>query len=140
VVAAAEGRLESFGTSLSPSLQDEILIENEWLVARDGLNASLIAPESAAGTVPVRLAIADLLQRVGPVAETFGDGEAVAGVAQILQTGNGADRMRAEFASTNDLRAVVDWLVEETRVGTGIDRRREGRDHAVATPTSRGGS
>jgi carboxylate-amine ligase len=131
VVAAAEERLDPVGSSLSFSLQDEILTENEWVAARDGLDALLIAPETPAGSLPVREAIADLLERVGPVAETLGDGNAVRGVERILLGGNGSDRMRAEFARVQDYRAIVDWLVEETRVGTGIDRRHEHRGDTV---------
>jgi carboxylate-amine ligase len=134
VVAAAEERLDPVGSSLSHSLQDEILAENEWFAARDGLEASLIAPEAASGSIPIRAAIAELLEGVGPVAEALGDGDEVREVERILESGNASDRMRAQYAGIPDLRAIVDWLVEETRVGTGIDRRHERRDDPIAPP------
>lgn len=128
VVAAAEECLEPIASSLRAPLQDEILRHNEWIAARDGLNAVLIAPETEEGTQPVRDAITELVQRVGPVAESLGDGEAVRGAEAILETGNGADRMRAQVAATGSVRDLVDWLVEETRLGTGIDRRTHSRN------------
>jgi carboxylate-amine ligase len=126
VVAASQKVLEPIGTSLSESLQDELLTENEWIAARDGLDANLIAPESSGGCLPIRRAISDLLRTVGPIADAFGDDEALGGVEKILDGGNAADRMRARLA-TGDIRAVVQYLVSETSAGTGIDRRTESR-------------
>lgn len=128
VVAAAEGLLTPLASSLSPSLQDEILNENEWVAARDGLNATLIAPEESSGGLRMRDAIARLLETVEPILAELGDLEAMRGVATILDRGNGADRMRARLAESSSLTSVVDWLIRETRVGTGIDRRSENRD------------
>jgi glutamate---cysteine ligase / carboxylate-amine ligase len=122
VVAAATEDLEPIGASLSPSLQDELLAENEWIAGRDGLDATLIGPESADGRLPMRRALDDLLQRVGPVAEALGDGRALEGIATILAEGTASSRIRTRVAE-GGLRTAVDWLVQETRAGTGIDRR-----------------
>lgn len=127
VIAVAEGRLTAFGSSLTGSLQDEILGENEWIVSRDGLDARLIAPEEGSGGLPVREAIGRLLEVVEPIAASVGDAGAIRGVEEILQHGNGSDRIRARLRQTGSLSDVVDWLVDETRVGTGIDRRTAGR-------------
>lgn len=125
VVAAAEGRLTPAGGSLSPSLQDEVLAHNEWSIARDGLDGRLIAPEAPGGAITVRDAIRALLDVVAPVADRLGDGEAMETAARILESGNATDRMRATFdIERASMQPVVDWLVEETRSGTGIDRRR----------------
>ena len=44
-------------------------------------------------------------------------------VDTILQRGSAADRMRRHFGDAGTLRDVVSWLVQETLVGTGLDRR-----------------
>jgi glutamate---cysteine ligase / carboxylate-amine ligase len=128
VVAAAENRLVPIAASLSPALQDVVLTENEWIAARDGLDGVLIAPEHPDGCVPLRQAIAELVESVRPIAESLGDAQALRGIATILEQGNGADRLRAQFAATGDLRAVVAWAVRETRAGTGMDRRGASRE------------
>jgi glutamate---cysteine ligase / carboxylate-amine ligase len=128
VVAAAEERLEPIGNSLSPSLQDVIINENEWLAARDGLDAELIAPEASGRRMPVRDTISRLLELVGPVLDSMGDGEALEGIRTILERGNAAERMRARFEEEPDLPALVDWTVQETRAGTGMDRRQQRRE------------
>jgi glutamate---cysteine ligase / carboxylate-amine ligase len=127
VVAAAEDRLPSVGSSLSPSLQDEVLTENEWIAARDGLGATLIAPEADAGSRPIREGVERLLEMVRPIAESYGDGPALEGIGAILEKGSAAERMRALHRREGSLHAVVDWLLQETRAGTGIDRRQESR-------------
>lgn len=128
VIAVAENRLVPLGAGLSESLQNEVMGENEWIVARDGLYARLIAPEEPGGSLPVREAIMRLLEVVAPIADSVGDGVAIHGVEDILRNGTASDRIRARFRSTGSLSDVVDWLVGETRVGTGIDRRGRGRE------------
>jgi glutamate---cysteine ligase / carboxylate-amine ligase len=133
VVAVVHGRLQPAGSSFPASLQDEILTENEWLAARDGLGATLIAPETADARMPLRRAIGDLLDTVLPVLRDLGDLEVLEGVTRILDRGNASLRMRARYAETGSMRDLVGWLADETRSGTGLDRRREQRDFQPAT-------
>ena len=128
VVAAAEQRLEPIGHSLTPSLQDVVLNENEWLAARDGLDARLIAPEANGRSGVVRDTISRILETVEPVLESLGDAEAASGIRTILERGNAAERMRARFGEDSDLPGLVDWTVQETRAGTGMDRRQQRRE------------
>lgn len=132
VVAAAEGLLRESASIISADLRDEILAENEWFAARDGLDAVLIAPDTDAGETPLRARIAALLELVRPIAEGLGDGQAMVGIENILAQGNAADRIRARRAQGIDLPGLVDWLVQETRVGTGIDRRSDLREQPVS--------
>ncbi|MEX2572496.1 MAG: YbdK family carboxylate-amine ligase [Gemmatimonadota bacterium] len=132
VVATAEGLLEPLGGSLSASLQDEVLRENEWITARDGLDATLIAPEAKAGGVPVREAIEELAEAVGPVAARLGDADALRGITEILKNGNAATRIRERFSRAAAPETVVEWMIEETRAGTGIDRRSRRREELGA--------
>lgn len=133
VVAAVHDELPAIGSSLQPSLQDEILSENQWIAARDGLHATIIAPESDDGRLSIRDAVESLLEITRPYAKELGDTEALGGVDAILEKGSAADRMRAVFAEGGSLQAVVDWAVRETRVGTGIDRRSESRAEVSIT-------
>jgi len=48
-------------------------------------------------------------------------------VEELLDRGNGADRMRRVYREHESYQAVVEWLVRETRLGTGTDRRRKQR-------------
>ena len=129
VVAAAEGLLQPDGASLRPGLQDVVLVENEWIAARDGLDARLVAPEREDGAIPLRTAIVELLDIVRPIADSLGDAEALTGIERILTNGNAADVMRAAHAASGgDMAAVVAWGLRETRAGTGMDRRRGARE------------
>lgn len=127
VIAAAHHDLEAIGSSLAPSLQENLLGANEWVAARDGLQAEITVPEAGTDRVALRPAIDELLERLRPIAAELGDEEALQGVGTILERGNGADEMRKQRAAGADPRDVVAWLVDETRAGTGIDRRKQSR-------------
>jgi len=127
VVAAAEDALPAIGDSLAAPMQDETLRMNEWMAARDGLETRLIAPEEPGGALALRDAIARLVERLEPIADHYGDGDALRTVGSIVQYGSAAQHMRTLREREGSLNAVVDWLVRETRAGSGIDRRRQSR-------------
>ncbi len=133
VVAAAEELLPPPPATPAPALHDVVLRENEWLAARDGLDATLIAPERAGARVPMRAAIAELLDVLTPIAVSLGDSAALEGLTAILAHGNGAERLRAQYAASGDMRAVVQWAIAETRAGTGMDRRAPRQDDVLAS-------
>jgi glutamate---cysteine ligase / carboxylate-amine ligase len=128
VVGTALGELQPLASSLPASLQGEVLRENEWIAARDGLDAVLIAPEREDRRMPVREGIEELLNTLMPVAERLGDADHLRGVRNILRDGNAAEHMRMHVARSGNMTSLVDWLVQETRSGTGIDRRSERRE------------
>jgi glutamate---cysteine ligase / carboxylate-amine ligase len=124
VFAAATGVLvDEAPRHLSPTMEQELLRVNEWRVARDGLDARLIDSHSGQGHEPIRSAIRELLNRVGPAVHELGDGEWLAHIQTILERGNGADRMRRHFSDEGSLKSTVAWLAQESLVGTGLDRR-----------------
>lgn len=137
VVAAAHDGLEPVASSLSPSLQENLLGANEWVAARDGLEAEITIPESGDDRVALRPAIAKLVERLRPIAAELGDEEALGGIFKILDRGNAADEMRRLCAAGAAPRDVVAWLVEETRAGTGLDRRKQSRSPVAVS--ARGG-
>ncbi|HEX7118103.1 MAG TPA: YbdK family carboxylate-amine ligase [Longimicrobiales bacterium] len=124
VVAAAEGRLREPGPDVPDGTQNTILAVNEWRAMRFGLDGWLVDPAAPDGRRPMRSAVHRLVDDVAPIAEALGDAAMPAAVAALLERGNGADRMRRIHAATGGLKPVVDWVIGETLLGTGLDRRR----------------
>jgi carboxylate-amine ligase len=68
--------------------------------------------------VPERDLIEEYLALVDPDVEELGSRDAIDGIRKILKTGTGADRQLKVFEeSGGDLKAVVDYMAEETRAG-----------------------
>ena len=128
VVAAAEGKLPDPSDALPDPLHDVVLRENEWTAARDGLDAELVAPDRPGARMSVRASVYELLDIVSPIAESLGDTKALGGIATILTRGNAAQRLRDVFEKQRDMLPVTRWAVEETRAGSGMDRRGSRRD------------
>ena len=57
----------------------------------------------------------ELLEFVDDVADELGSRKALEYVQTIVTDGTSADRQLQVYRETGDLRAVVRWLVEETR-------------------------
>jgi carboxylate-amine ligase len=132
VVAANEGVIvEPRCAGYSEVAEHAVLANNEWGAMRFGLDARLVDPGADADGVPIRDAIRRLVDRVGPVAERLGDGPALGRIETILERGNGADRMRRVVRAVREHHLLVRWLVAETMLGTGIDRRRAQRGAAA---------
>ena len=127
VAGAAQGLLEWPTQDWSESTVQATLAMNEWLAARFGLGATLLALDGRDAPVAVRDGIGQLVHQLRPVAESLGDGEALDGVGRILLRGNGADRIRDQRRCCQELPELVDWLAGETLVGVGLDRRAEQR-------------
>lgn len=87
--------------------------ENKWRAARYGLDAIVIL-DSASTERLVTDDLADVLERLHPVAERLGCVEELASVHDILAQGASYQRQRAVAARTGgDLAAVVDSVVRE---------------------------
>ena len=87
----------------------EILAENRFLAARDGLRAHLIDPNRRR-LLPVQTPAEALLRRCRPHAAALGCGAELAQIDQ-LATANGADRQRAQ-ATNSGLANLVQTLAE----------------------------
>ncbi|HEY2434755.1 MAG TPA: carboxylate-amine ligase [Vicinamibacterales bacterium] len=90
--------------------------ENKWRAARYGIDGKLI-DFGKRQEVPMRELALELLEFVDDVADELGSREALQYVHTIVETGTSADRQLEVFRRTGDLRAVVQWVVEETRAG-----------------------
>jgi len=95
--------------------------ENKWRAARYGIDGRLI-DFGKRKEVPMRDLAGELLEFVDDVVDELGSRKALEHVHRILDEGTSADRQLEVFRKTNDLRAVVQWLVDETRAGNAVSR------------------
>ena len=128
VAGVAEGALEAPAQGqLSADAWRAVLTENEWHAARYGLDAFLTDPREDSGRTAVRKAVRRLLDDLSGTADALGEKDVLERVERLLERGNGADRLRRVRRETESFEEVVRWLVRETRLGTGFDRRRSQR-------------
>ncbi len=97
----------------APRVHDRVLAAAHWRAARFGLLAE--TTDAVAGTVRPAWEMVDrLIDFVSPVLTELGDMQTVAGLrTQIEREGFGSARQRAVHAEHGDLRAVVEYLVEQ---------------------------
>jgi carboxylate-amine ligase len=88
----------------------ELLDENRWLAARHGLDAMLFDP-AAGETRGAQELCSALLARVRPHAAELGCERELAGVEDLLRSGNGATRQRMVFEANGDLRELMAEIV-----------------------------
>ena len=92
----------------------ELVRAARWRAARYGLDGQLVDVDACVSR-PARDVIGELLAFLRPDLEEHGEWDQVAGLVQeALDHGNGARRQREVYERTGSLRAVVDWLLEET--------------------------
>jgi carboxylate-amine ligase len=96
----------------APAAGDQICAAATWSAARYGAGGPAVHPLEER-RVPAARLLAELLDRVRPALEEYGDLDSVrAALALIGRRGSGADRQRAAAAS--GLPAVVDMLADQT--------------------------
>jgi carboxylate-amine ligase len=95
-----------------------LLMENKWRAARYGLDGKLI-DFGKQTEVPERELIEEYLEFVDDVLDELGSRKEVEYVREIMKMGTGADRQLKVYRKTGDMRAVVDYIIEETEVGLG---------------------
>jgi carboxylate-amine ligase len=95
-----------------PVPREWILRQNKWRAARHGLDADLIIDERG-DRQPLRSAVEDLLEELGPIAQRLDCPEELDSVHRILEHGGSYQRQRAVFARDEKLTAVVDALCRE---------------------------
>jgi carboxylate-amine ligase len=97
----------------------ELIMENKWRAARYGLDGKLIDFGKMI-EVPIRDLIYELLEFVDEVVDDLGSREEMNYIHTILENGTGADRQLEIFHQSNDLRAVTDYIIQETIVGLDV--------------------
>lgn len=128
VHASCRGRLGGGEPAFDPAIEQELLRMNEWSVGRDGLDAVWMDTVRGTGSAPIRSAIRRLLDDVAPAARELGDAQALSHIETILEQGSAADRMRRVHGERGGMKELVAWLVEESMLGSGMDRRAAQRD------------
>ena len=93
-----------------------LITENKWRAVRYGVDGKLL-DFGRQTEVPFRELALELLEMVDDVVDDLGVRKEVEHVHTILKEGTSADRQLAVYRETDDLKAVVDHLVAETRAG-----------------------
>jgi carboxylate-amine ligase len=93
-----------------------LIMENKWRASRYGIRGKLI-DFGRQMELPAEELIHELLQFVDDVVDELDSREEVNYIRKILEMGTGAERQLRVFEQTNDLKAVVDYIIEETKVG-----------------------
>jgi carboxylate-amine ligase len=93
-----------------------LIMENKWRAERYGIEGKLIDFGKQAD-VDERQLIAEYLEFVDEAVDDLGSRESISAIHRILEMGTGADRQLKKFEETGDLKAVVDFMAEETRYG-----------------------
>ncbi len=94
-----------------------LLMENKWRAARYGIHGKLI-DFGKQTEVPFRDLMHEYLAFVDDVVDELESREEINYIHKILEMGTGADRQLRVFEqSGGDLRAVVDYIIEETHHG-----------------------
>jgi carboxylate-amine ligase len=93
-----------------------LIDENRWRAARYGLDGRLI-DFGRKCEVGERQLVREMLDFLSDEIAELGNENEMAHIERILREGNGADRQIAVWERSNDLRAVVDQVVEETCEG-----------------------
>jgi carboxylate-amine ligase len=102
-----------------------LIDENKWRAARWGIEGKLVDFGKRA-EVPMRDLAEELLEFVDDVVDGLGSRREVEYVRTILADGTSADRQLKVYRDTNDLRAVVQHIVRETRAGITTAQRAAG--------------
>jgi glutamate---cysteine ligase / carboxylate-amine ligase len=119
-------RLELEGEPSRVAPSPEVLAENRFLAARDGMYASLIDP-TAGSLVPVREALEALLAECRPHAVALGCAGRLDQVKRLAAVG-GSDTQRQLFARDRGLDHLVESLADQFLAPRPDDDRRPARE------------
>jgi carboxylate-amine ligase len=93
-----------------------LINENKWRAVRYGVDGKLIDFGKRI-EVPMKDLAVEILELIDDVVDDLGSRREVEHLKTLLEQGTSADRQRRVFEETQDLKAVVDHLVEETKQG-----------------------
>ena len=100
-----------------PSFHRILTTENKWLAARYGLEAPVMdLVTGRRNRMPIAQMIRRTLKLAEPHARELGSEAELAGVAEILRRGNGADRQLRVFNANRDIVEVVREIAALTEV------------------------
>ena len=93
-----------------------LLDENRWRASRYGIDGKLIDFGREA-EVETRSLLNELLEFVSTEVDELSSKKEMAHIERIMREGTGADRQLAAYGRTQNMKAVVDQIVEETYEG-----------------------
>jgi carboxylate-amine ligase len=93
-----------------------LIMENKWRAARYGIEGKLIDFGKQI-EVPLRDLMQEYFELIDDVVDELDSREEINYVRKILEMGTGADRQLRVFKETQDLKKVVDHIIEETEIG-----------------------
>jgi carboxylate-amine ligase len=93
-----------------------LIMENKWRAVRYGIDGKLIDFGKEA-EIDERALIREYIEFVDDVVDELDCRQEIENIEWILENGTGADRQIRKFEETNDLKAVVDYMAEETKHG-----------------------
>src|SRR5436305_4504050 len=93
-----------------------LLDENRWRATRYGIDGKLI-DFGHETEVDARSLLNELLEFVSTEVNELGSQREMAHIERIMREGTGADRQLAAYGRTQNMKAVVDQIVEETNEG-----------------------
>ena len=97
-----------------------LLMENKWRAARYGIDGKLI-DFGKQEEVPERDLIEEYLAFVDDVLDELDSREEVNYVREIMKMGTGADRQLRVYRETGDMKAVMDYIIQETETNVEED-------------------
>lgn len=101
-------------------LYRRILInENKWRAARYGLEGKMI-DFGKQEEIETTVLINELLEFIDDVVDELDSRDEIEFIKEILKMKTGAYRQLQVFKNTNDLRKVVDFIIEETNLGLSL--------------------
>jgi carboxylate-amine ligase len=93
-----------------------LISENKFRASRYGLEGKLI-DFGKEEEVPLTKLMYEYLHLIDDVVDELGSRDEIEYIHEMLKLGTGADRQLKIYRETGDLKKVVDYIVEETRVG-----------------------
>jgi carboxylate-amine ligase len=96
-----------------------LINENKWRAARYGIEGRLI-DFGKQEEVDFKHLAGELAEFIDDVVDGLNSREEVGYLKKILEMGTGADRQLKVYKETKDLKAVVDYIVEETHQGLTV--------------------
>src|SRR3989449_8392233 len=97
-----------------------LLDENRWRATRYGIDGKLI-DFGRETEVDTRNLLNELLEFVSTEVNELGSEREMAHIKRIMREGTGADRQLAAYGRTQDMKAVVDQIVDETYEGLNLN-------------------
>jgi carboxylate-amine ligase len=93
-----------------------LISENKFRASRYGLHGKLI-DFGKEEELPTKKLMLEYLHMIDEVVDELGSRDEIDYIHEMLKMGTGADRQLKVFHETGDLKKVVDYIVEETKVG-----------------------